>query len=246
MPESHEIFVRAHTVIPQKELRSRPSRAKWSDEVLVIDTETTINAVQKLNFGVYRHCKRGPNGYECVEEGLFYADDLDGTQREIMERYVNDPKNVPGNEVRMFPPQRQLKLYSRSNFIERVFWKTLRNGAMVVGFNLPFDISRLAVKACPADDGGWSLVLSLRKSRKTGRVEPNPERPRIVIRSINGKAAFISLKAIKRPKEWKQAGGFLDLHTFGWSLRNEPYSLRTACEKFSEVPPKMEHEPTGR
>jgi hypothetical protein len=246
MSESHEIFVRAHTVVSQKERQSRPSPAKWPDEVLVIDSETTINAVQKLNFGVYRRCKRGPNGYECVEEGLFYADDLERAQREIIEQYVNDPKNLPGNDVRMFPPQIRLKLYSRSDFVERVFWKAIRNGAMVVGFNLPFDISRLAVKACPADEGGWSLVLSMRKSRRTAKMEPNPERPRIVIYSINGRAAFISLKAIKRPQEWKNTGGFLDLHTFGWSLRNEPYGLRAACERFSEVPPKMKHDPTGR
>src|SRR5713226_6973548 len=200
--EVHDIFVRAHTVVSGSKQVQRPSPAKWPDDVLVFDTETTLDTAQKLNFGVYRRCKLGPAGYHCVEEGLFYADDLDTAQRKVLERFVDDPKNFPRLDVKMFPPPMRLNLYSRSDFVERVFWRALRKGAMVVGFNLPFDISRLAVKTCAADDGGWSLVLSMRKSRKTGEMEPNPERPRVVITSINSKTAFIALSSIKNPKEW--------------------------------------------
>ena len=41
--EVHEIFVRAHTVVPEKERPDRPSPKKWPDEVLIFDTETTIS-----------------------------------------------------------------------------------------------------------------------------------------------------------------------------------------------------------
>src|SRR5271157_287502 len=205
MSESQEIFVRAHTVFAQKGESRRPSPAKWPEEVLVIDTETTLDTAQKLNFGVYRRCKLGPAGYQCVEEGLLQADDLDVQQRQVLERYRLDRRNVPGIEAKMFPPPMRLKrltacggsdviqktaskplsapneyghlrptlrprlrirefhhrLLSRTDFVRRIFWKAVRKGHMVVGFNLPFDLSRLAFKSCPADKGGWSLVLSL-------------------------------------------------------------------------------------
>ncbi len=219
MPEVHDIFVRAHTVISEKKGTERPSPAKWPEDVLVFDTETTVDTIQKLNFGAYRRCKLSPAGYKCVEEGLFYADGLDMAQRQVLERFVDDPRNFPQLDVKMFPPTMRLNLYSRSDFVERVFWRAIRKGAMVVGFNLPFDLSRLAVRSRAANNGGWSLVLSLRKSRKTGEMEPNPERPRVVIISQNSKMAFIGLRSIRHPEEWRHEGRFLDLRVLRGAIR---------------------------
>ncbi len=236
--------MRAHTVIPEKKRSQRPSPAKWPEEVLVIDTETTVDTVQKLTFGAYRRCKLDPVGYLCIEEGLFYADDLDAAQRKVLESFVDDPKNFPRLDVKVFPPPTRLNLYSRLVFVERVFWRAIRKGAMVVGFNLPFDLSRLAVKSCPGEDGGWSLVLSIRKSRKTGQMEANPERPRVVISAKDSKLAFVSLGSIRHPEEWPHEGRFLDLRALGWALRNEAYNLKSACKAFN-VPGKLNHRPTG-
>ncbi len=221
MSEVRDIFVRAHTVVSKNKRPQRPSPAKWPKNVLVIDTETTVDTAQKLTFGVYRRCKLGPAGYQCVEEGLFYEDGLDRKQRKVLERYVDEPKNFPGIEVKLFPPPMRLNLCNRSDFVEHIFWKAIRKGAMVVGFNLPFDLSRLAVKSCAADNGGWSLVLSLRKSRKTGEMEPNPERPRVVITSKDSKIAFIGLSSIRHPEEWPTESRFLDLRTLAWALRDQ-------------------------
>jgi hypothetical protein len=44
--------------------------------------------VQDLLFGVYRLCERKGDVYLCSEEGLFYADDLDVTQLEVLKRYA--------------------------------------------------------------------------------------------------------------------------------------------------------------
>jgi hypothetical protein len=188
--------------------------------------------------------KLEPSGYECAEEGLFYPDDIDAAQFNVLERFIEDPRNSPQIDQKRFPPPIRLTLYSRSAFVERVLWRAIRNGAMIVGFNLPFDLSRLAVKSAPADDGGWSLVLSMRRSRKTGEMEANPERPRIVISAKDSKLAFISLKGIRHPKEWPHGGRFLDLRTLGWALRNESYTLDSACRDF-HVPGKLAHKPTG-
>jgi hypothetical protein len=48
IPETNDIFVRAHTVVPRKENRQRLSPVKWPERVLIVDTETTIDAHQKL------------------------------------------------------------------------------------------------------------------------------------------------------------------------------------------------------
>ena len=52
----------------QKKLRywRRPHR------MLVFDTETRTDTAQALTFGSYRYYEHG----KCLEEGLFYADDL--------------------------------------------------------------------------------------------------------------------------------------------------------------------------
>lgn len=82
---------------------------------------------------------------------MFYADDLGMAQRKVLGQFVDDPTNLPRLGVKMFPPPMRLKLYSRSEFIEGAFWKSIRRGAMTVGFNLPFDLSRLAVSERPDD-----------------------------------------------------------------------------------------------
>ena len=41
-------------------------------QMLVFDTETRTDTAQALTFGSYRYYEHG----KCLEEGLFYADDL--------------------------------------------------------------------------------------------------------------------------------------------------------------------------
>jgi hypothetical protein len=245
MSNAQEIFVRAHAVVPQKRSRKGRSLPNWPRKVLIIDTETTIDATQKLTFGAYRQLRLTSAGYQCVEEGLFHADDLDAQQCDLLKRYIEDPKNLPGIEVKMFPPRSRLPLMNRSVFVERVFWKAIQKAGMVVGFNLPFDLSRLAIKASPSDKGGWSFILSYRKNRTTGVMEPYPERPRIVIKSLDSKMAFIGLSSIRHPDEWPRETRFLDLRTLGHALRDRSYNLEGACEAF-HVQGKMKHKPTGR
>src|SRR5258706_14993310 len=74
-PERHDVFVRAHTPVREKKEPQRRWPAKWPRYCLVFDTETTIDATQKLNFGCYWRCRLDGSKYRCVEEGLFYADD---------------------------------------------------------------------------------------------------------------------------------------------------------------------------
>ena len=208
----------------------------------MFDTETTIDTRQELTFGAYRRCELVGDAYVCAEEGLFYADDASAEDRRLLDAYVR--REDADVRTKSFPSRLRLKLYSRSTFIEKRFWKSVQAGEMIVGFNLPFDLSRLAVDWRTARNRGWSLILSLRRSRKTGRLEPNPHRPRIRVTARNSRAAFMSLTRPQRPDEWP-AGRFLDLHTLASALLDGSYSLERLCEQL-RVRGKVDHEPTGR
>lgn len=243
MPERHDIFVRAHAPVPSKKQWRGFRCETWPKAALVFDAETKTDPTQKLNFGCFRLYELKGNRYSCVEEGLFFADDLRRADRAALQRYVANPLNVPETET--FPPQLKLKLVSRNAFVRKVLWGAIRRGDLIVGFNLPFDLSRLAVKFGNARKNGWSLSLTLRESKRTGDTEIDPERPRIVITSINSKTAFFRLSSRWRPEEWHNEPRFLDLRTLTFALRNVAFSLSSACHAFG-VPGKLSHTPTGK
>jgi hypothetical protein len=241
-----DIFLRAHTVAACRKERKGKKRKiqKWPEQVLVFDTETTTDTEQDLLFGVYRLCERNGDEYLCAEEGMFYADDLDADQLEVLKRYARS--EIAGSEINVFPPKLKLALYSRSMFLKKVFWKAVQRGSLIVAFNAPFDLSRLAVDWGRASDGGWSLMLSQWLNPKTGQLEEDTFRPRIVVKSLNSKTAFVSLRFPRPHKQLWPIGRFLDLRTLGWALHNRSYSLKKACKKFNATAQKKNHTPSGR
>ncbi|MCH9016035.1 MAG: hypothetical protein IH877_10160 [Gemmatimonadetes bacterium] len=212
---------------------------KWPKRALVLDCETTTDERQSLIFGCYQYCRLNGTGYAMVLEGVFYADELASESVVILRQYCKAHK---------------LQCLTRSEFMKKVFWRAIRAEALVVGFNLPFDLSRLAVECSQARRRNrvWSLVMSQYTDPKTGQCRENLFRPRIIVTPINSKAAFIRFAGVSSPS--KKTGRilvrytssrFLDLRTLGWALRNRSYSLQGACEAFG-VPGKLSHEPTGR
>ena len=243
MQEPQRIFVRAHAPLPSKQSWQRRIPHKWPKSALIFDTETTLDPTQRLTLGCFRRCELIGGEYRCIEEGLFHGDALSSSDRKTLEKYIRNIKNVP--DARRFPPQLKLKLISRTDFVNQVFFRAVRDGDLIVGFNLPFDLSRLAIKHASARKGGWSLVLSAQTGRKTGKLEVNPEKPRIIVTSLNSKTAFMKLGSKRHGDEWPNEPRFLDLRTLTWALRNESYSLNRACRAFGVVG-KMKHKPTGR
>jgi len=230
--ERHDIFVRAHTSVRTKNQRDRRWSPKWPKYCLILDTETTLDSIQKLNFGAYRRCKLVGDKYLCEAEGIFYRDDVPENGLKILEKYKKNPKTLPS--IELFPAQISLGLMGRSSFMSRVFWRSVREGDLIVGFNLPFDISRLATASKKGKKGEWSLALSsLWKNPKTGKVVPNPKRPRILVDAQNSKMAFIKLGSFLHRDEWPKESRFLDLRTLAWSLRNVSYNLKGACKGFT-------------
>jgi hypothetical protein len=204
----------------------------------VFDTETRTTADQSLTFGVYRLCTLVSGSYVVTEEGIFYADDLPAKDRKVLENYLR----TAVSDVASFPPR--FPLYSRSEFMKRVFWPAIKyKGPLVVGFNLPFDLARLALDWSRGKKGEWSLTMS----QYPDGVE-NRNYPRVTIQPIDSKKAFIKLAAPWKPKKWKGKGAahFLDLRTLAWALFNQSFSLKTLCEELKTEHRKLDHEPSGK
>jgi hypothetical protein len=244
MTQTHDIFLRAYAFATDKKKKQKHSAhagddPKWAQHALVFDTETRITVDQSLTFGVYRLCKLVNDIYAVTEEGIFYADDLPAKERKALDSYIK----TAVSDVASFPPT--FPLYPRSEFMKRVFKPAIkRNGALVCGLNLPFDLSRLALDWSKGDDNEWSLTLAQYPDGTENR-----NYPRILITPIDGKKAFIKLAPPWKPEEWKSDSKthFLDLRTLAWALFNKSFSLKRACEELNTEHKKLEdHEPTGK
>jgi hypothetical protein len=242
----HDLYLRAHIIVsgeggeqPDKSPKHSRSRKLWPDYALVWDTETTLDLEQRLNFGVCRFCQLQGAEYVAVQEGIFYRDGL--ARKDIQTILAYKQRHVADGVVS--GADRDLTVLPRTEFIERVFWESVRAGALIVGFNLSFDISRIAVQWTAARNGGFSFVLSHLSEKQV----ENLHRPRIRIAPLNGLAEQIELTAVRRKDEqhrWRR-GRFLDLHTLAFALTDNSYSLAGAIKAFGSQPDKMEHEPTG-
>jgi hypothetical protein len=248
-----DLFLRSHVVElgPKKPAASSYREPKWPEYALVFDTETTLDPrEQSLLFGFYRVCRLQGKSYHCVEEGIIHADDLEPKYLDEVTRFVRNTDS----EVVSSDYDERIHVYSRSDFVEKVFFEAVRTRSLIVAFNAPWDISRLSVGYKRGRNRAWTLVLARRVSRKTGEVEWNPERPCVRVTSKDSKAAFFSLTKPMRPEEWPtyQVGKkvrlvfrVLDLRTLGWALFNESYSLKSACEQLHTKNQKFGHDPSG-
>jgi hypothetical protein len=260
MSEKQDIFLRAHTVVvdskkskkgKRKRRGSRPrsNLKKWPEYAVVFDCETRIDTGQALTFGFYRVLKlQGPT-YLLEEEGAFFEDNLPAHERKVLEKYVS----AADTEVKSFPPT--FPLHSRSQFVKQVFYKYARKGALIVGFNLGFDLTRLARGWPEGKKNEWSLVLVQYKDWNE-----NLHFPRVLIDPIDSKKSFISFRGEWIPKDKKgrpkakptkiSESRLLDLRTLLFALFNQPLSLENACKleafKKHNLPQKIDHAPTGK
>ena len=248
-----ELALRAHVVSLKRQRNWKKSNTKaepkWPAYVLTFDTETTTDTAQSFLFGSYRYCRWNSTDLQCVQEGIFFDDELpknDPTRFTILKRYVEDhPANVSAGS------RSKLRLLSKRDFLEKVFWHAAyRARCLVVGFNLPFDLSRLAFSCGEARGkyrGGFSLKLFDYLDERTGKHRDNPNRPRIRIKHINSKLAFIGFGQRRKADPGDRAegeppfqGNFLDLRTFAFALTNVGHSLEGACAAFKVEHPKMQ------
>lgn len=248
------IAVRVYPVLPDTPRRRRSSRRPSSrpDAWIVWDTETRVDVTQRLTFGSYRFIENG----QCLLEVLFGADDLSVSEQGALARYASSHQAdvVPDGKP-------QLQLLSRAEFLARFFRLTYKGRVLVVGFNLPFDLSRLAYQVTTARKrfaGGFSLRLwSYPGQGKSHR--RNRYRPDIGVKHIDSKRALMGFTRRLDPDRedlipedsvagdpdpfYIFRGHFLDLRTLAFALTDRGHSLESACEAFGVEHPKQ---PTAR
>lgn len=140
---------------PTGKRRRDPYRAIWRRRVLILDCETTTDPTQRLTFGCYRvarwHGDGSGDGPSLTfdEEGFFHADDLPDRNPDGYAALADFARSH-APETTGFYRNRTLTLYSLRDFLESVLWPALRDDWLIVGFNLPFDLSRLASEVHPA------------------------------------------------------------------------------------------------
>jgi hypothetical protein len=221
--EQLPLFLRVHTRLKNAAPRSaRNPRHQWARYALIIDAETSINTQQSLTFGFYRFCDLPSDGrFICLEEGIFYTEDLDRRSVGLIRKYVQAKRAETTADCPV-----DLQLYSRSEFVKEVFLRACDAGAVIVGCNLPFDLSRLAVeyRVSRKRSTGWSLILFHYYNRRRRKWLPNTYLPRIRMNPKDSRDSFISLAGGNKERGFRR-GRFLNLLTMAWALRNRRHSL---------------------
>jgi hypothetical protein len=199
----------------QEPKRRQRTSAGPSEYVLVFDTETTTDPSQRLRFGCYQFWK----GNTLIEGGLFFHPSLPETEHALLATFAHS---------------RGLKCMTKAAFVDNVFYGLAYDlRATIVGFNLPFDLSRLAVRHNPARGkmrGGFSFQLSedMRKAR-------------VQIKHISGRASLIQFAALRKRRDTKgdrregqrvpvRRGWFVDLKTVAAALFSRSFSLASLAD----------------
>ncbi len=192
--------------------RSLPLGAR----VLVFDTETTNDRFQNLLVGAFQIYAMQVGAYRVIHAGLILGDILTPLQISGVEAYARDY---------------DLRVYTRGEFVARVFLPEVYDlGALCVGFNLPFDLSRLAVK--------WAAGRRQWRDGFTLYLTESKWDPAIRVKSLDNKRAFIEFASYRgyRRREaaghWIFPGRFLDLRTLAFALTGKGHSLESACMTF--------------
>ena len=219
----------------------KPQR-KWHlpEAMFVFDTETRTDQTQRLTFGSYRFLVSD----RCLKEALFCGDDLTSKERRILEQYVaTHYAEVADAGVQ------ELLLLTRDELTKELYRDTYQGRCLLVAFNFPFDISRIAYASTKARGrfaGGFSLDIWSHETK--GLETRNRFRPSICIKQIDSKRALKGFTRRKYPDEedlipegsttgeheetYAFRGHFLDLRTLAFALTDRSYSLERACEDF--------------
>lgn len=212
-------------------LRELRKASKWT---VVFDTETTADEAFALRFGVY-HLYRG----ETLQgKGIFYD-------------WNPAPKVLSAADIQAitrYAEEKGLILRTTAGFIDKVLYRYgYRYGGSIVGFNLPFDITRLArywASARGAMRGGFSLKLYR-----------DNQSPRIRIKHLSARTSLISFSAPPKAREGRSSrrrkmntpprrGYFVDVKTLAATLTGASHSLASLASHLG-IAAKLEVEGHG-
>ena len=142
-----------------------------------------------------------------------------------------------------------MRLLTRAEFVEEIFFPIgYDSQARIVGINLPFDISRIAISHGSARGkmrGGFSFQLS-----------PSTRRPRVQVKHLSSRAALIRFthpgeqltpRGMRRRNVQVQPhrGFFVDIKTLAAALTSNSHSLASLGDFLGIQHRKLETEEHG-
>jgi hypothetical protein len=222
-----DLYFRAHTVPTnyQEEQSWAGGRVTEPGTAVIFNTVCTADEKKDPLFGAYICAELEGGKYAAREIGLFYRDEHPDEFR-VFKRFVKDSA---------------YELGSLEEFRRKVFLKYLKSGGLIVAYDAPFQISRIAVKSTKSlkHRRAFSFYFRLFTDKQTGKVRPSPFDPGLSIQSLGAS------KAIYRPIKYKfhdqDAEGeeeeqstvhILDLKTMTGVLTGEAQTFSSAREIF--------------
>ena len=189
-----------------------------SSWTLIFDCETTTHPGQALRFGAYQF----RNGGDLDEAGIFY--EPDGVTADELET-LRDHAAAHGLELR-----------TRETFVDEVFFaRAYQLRATIVGFNLPFDISRLAIRHATAKNPIEGLTTAMR-SDFTFKLTTQKIYPAVRIKHMSQRAASIVFAGTMQQRNSRgqrrrglqtgiRRGHFIDVKTIAGALFARGFTL---------------------
>ncbi len=187
----------------------RPEHRWTSGVTLTFDTETMSDPSQRLRFGAYQLRDKGI----LFERGLFHADDMPASDLKVLrDTFVRLRPTAAGEK---------LELRTRAEFVENVFFEWgFEVGGLIIGFNLPFDLSRIATRHSYAKKdmkGGFSFTLG-------------EDRPNVRVKHLSQRAAFINFGGKDGDDHDPDRGFFVDVKMLAAALTGQSHSLKSLAK----------------
>jgi len=201
----------------------KPKQTEPLGPVLTFDCETRTDTSQRLRFGAYRLDEGAirTEGGTLLDEGLFYDEEaLSKTELELLRTYADE---------------HGLPLLPFEDFTEEILFKRCYDlSGTIVGFNLPFDLSRLALSVSPSrstskdENGKKDRAFDRRfKGGFTFTLSRDRNRPNLRIRHVDRRRAFIQFH---REYGSGYPGYFVDVKTLAAALLTGASSLGSVAK----------------
>ena len=177
-------------------------------------------------FGAYICAQVKGAQFVANEIGLFYRDGNPEETR-VLERFVKGSNFELGTE---------------EQFRRKVFLKYLKAGGLIVAYDFPAEVSRIAVKwnKSTKQRHAFSFYFRLFRDKKTWKLRPSGFEPGLSIESLDAAKAIYRLiryafheDDAERDEEQQSSNvHILDLKTLTAVLTGENYTFPSACDIF--------------
>ena len=228
MADRLDLYFRAHTIAQDAEVEEwkQGHSVKQPEHALIFHCATTPNERKELLFGAYICAQLKGAQFVANEIGLFYRDGHPEETR-VLERFVKGSN---------------FELGTVEQFRRKVFLKYLKASGLIVAYDAPTEISRIAVKwnKSTKQRHAFSFYFRQFRDKKTGKVRPSGFEPGLSIESLDAakaiyrliKYAFHADDAEREEEQQSSDVHVLDLKTLTAALTGEAYTFSSASEIF--------------